>query len=72
MTKSKPVTFHPLLGIVFIIAGALIVVLAFFNYLQDGKISSTIVVGLLGISGGLLFYSQAKRLKAKDESEKNE
>jgi uncharacterized membrane protein HdeD (DUF308 family) len=72
MTKSKSVTFHPLLGIVFIIAGALIVVLAFFNYLQDGRISSTIVVGLLGISGGLLLYSQAKKLKAKDESEKNE
>lgn len=72
MTKSKSITFHPLLGIVFIIAGALIVVLAFFNYLQDGKISSTIVIGLLGISGGLLLYSQAKKSKAKDESEKNE
>ena len=72
MTKSKSVTFHPLLGIVFIIAGALIVILAFFNYLQDGKISSTIVIGLLGISAGLLLYSQAKKSKTNDESEKNE
>jgi uncharacterized membrane protein HdeD (DUF308 family) len=71
MTKSKSAAFPPLLGIIFIIAGALIVVLAFFNYLQDGKISSTIVIGLLGISGGLLLYSQAKKLKA-GESEKNE
>ena len=70
MTKSKSVTFHPLLGIVFIIAGALLVVLAFFNYLQDGRISSSIVIGLLTISVGTLFYSHAKKLKA-GESEKN-
>lgn len=70
MTKSKSATFPPLLAIVFVIAGALIVVLAFFNYLQDGKISSTIVIGLMGISGGLLLYSQAKKSRA--QGEKNE
>lgn len=72
MSKSKSATFPPLLAIIFIIAGALIVILAFFNYLQDGRISSTIVIGLMGISGGLLLYSQAKKAQAKDESEKNE
>ena len=72
MTNSKSATFPPLLAIIFVIAGALIVVLAFFNYLQDGRISSTIIFGFLGISSGLLLYSQAKKSKAKDESEKNE
>ena len=72
MTKSKSVTFPPLLGIIFIIAGALILVLAFFNYLQDGRISTTVVFGFLGISGGLLLYSQAKKQKAQSKSEKSE
>ncbi len=72
MTKLNSAAFTPLLGIIFIAAGALIVVLAFFNYLQDGRISSTVVIGLLGISAGMLFYSHAKKQKAQSEREKSE
>jgi uncharacterized membrane protein len=67
MNKSGTTTFSPILGIIFIIAGALILVLALFNYLQDGKISSTVVIGLLTISSGFLFYSQAKKAKTLDK-----
>jgi hypothetical protein len=67
MAKPEPARFTPQLGIIFMIVGALILLLAIWNYLQDGKISLTIVFGLLSISLGALWYSYAKKSKAQDK-----
>ncbi len=56
MTKSGSAQFHPLLGIIFMIVGAAIVILAFLDYLQDGKISLTFIFGFMSIfMGGVVF-----------------
>ena len=52
-----------MLGIVFIAAGILILVLCVMNYLQDGKISTSAVFGLMAISAGLFMYAQNKKSK---------
>jgi uncharacterized membrane protein HdeD (DUF308 family) len=67
MTKSGSAQFHPLLGIIFMIAGVLILILAFLNYLQDGKISLSVLMGFFGIFFGALWYSHAKKSKAQDK-----
>jgi uncharacterized membrane protein HdeD (DUF308 family) len=65
--KSGSGQFPPLMGIIFMVVGAAIAVLSFLNYLQDGKISLTIVFGLLFIALGALWYSHAKKSKSQGE-----
>jgi hypothetical protein len=67
MTKSGSNQSFSLLGIIFMIVGALTVILALLNYFQDGRISITIVFALLSISFGALLYSHAKKSKAQDK-----
>jgi hypothetical protein len=66
---AKPETDRPfsLLGVVFVIAGVVILILALLNYLQDGRISLAGVMGFIIISLGLLLYSRGKSLKDRDE-----
>jgi sulfite exporter TauE/SafE len=63
MTKPESSKPYSLIGIVFGVAGVVILVLALLNYLQDGRISLTIVMGPMIILLGLLLYSQGKRRK---------
>jgi uncharacterized membrane protein HdeD (DUF308 family) len=67
MTKSGSAKAYPLLGVVFMIAGALTLILAFLNYLQDERINLTIVLGFISILLGLFWYSHAKKREAPDE-----
>jgi hypothetical protein len=62
--NAKP---FALLGIVFVVASVLILILTFFNYLQDGKISISAVIAFLVIFLGLMFYSRGKSPKGQDE-----
>ena len=63
MTKHESARPHSLIGVVFGVAGVLILALALLNYLQDGRISLTLVLGPVIILLGLLLYSQGKRRK---------
>ncbi|HWN08002.1 MAG TPA: hypothetical protein VNO50_01775 [Pyrinomonadaceae bacterium] len=57
---TKPGTTRPfaLLGGVFFVAGALILILAILNYLQDGKIGLTAAMGIVIIGLGLFWSSR--------------
>lgn len=61
MSKLESFTNYSLLGIVFVAAGVLILVLCVLNYLQDGKISTSAVIGLMAISAGLFMYARNKK-----------
>ena len=50
-----------LIGVVFVVAGLLLLALTFFNYLQDGRISISAVIAFLVIFLGLMFYSRHQR-----------
>ena len=50
-----------LIGVVFVVAGVLLLALTFFNYLQDGRISVSAVIAFLVIFLGLMFYSRRQR-----------
>jgi len=67
MTKSRSAQSFSLLGVIFMIVGALTLIIAIMNYFQDGRISLTIVFGLMGISLGALLVSQGKKSRAQDE-----
>ena len=66
MAKSESAQSFSLLGVIFMIVGAVTLILSLLNYLQDGSIGLTIVFGLMGISLGALFYSHAKKSKKQD------
>lgn len=63
MTKPETAKSFSLLGIVLIVAGGLILILAILNYIQDRRISLTAPMGLASISFGLLLYSHGKKQK---------
>lgn len=57
---TKPGTTRPfalLAGISFV-AGASILILAILNYIQDGKVGLTAVMGFLVVGLGLFLYSK--------------
>lgn len=64
----KPESARPyaLLGVVFIVVSVLILILALMNYLQDGRLSLTVVIPFPMIFLGLLLYSRGKRMKGQD------
>jgi hypothetical protein len=63
MTKPETTKSLSLIGLIFVIAGALILVLAFLNYMQDGRINLHPVMGLVLIFLGIWLYSYGKRPK---------
>jgi hypothetical protein len=63
MTKPESATPYSLIGIVFGVAGVVLLVLALLNYLQDGRISLTTAMGPMITLLGLLLYSQGKKRK---------
>jgi drug/metabolite transporter (DMT)-like permease len=67
MTKSEIANLCTPVGIVFLIAGLVILVLAFLNYRQDGRVSSSFVMGLFIIFFGVFWYLYGKKLKAQDK-----
>jgi hypothetical protein len=56
-----------LLALIFILTGALILILTVLNYIQDGKISLTAIIGLLVISIGFYLLAYGKKAKSSDE-----
>ncbi len=55
-------------GIVLMVAGVIFMLLTFLDYLQDGKTDGEIVVmNLLFIVAGALWYIIARKSKARDE-----
>ncbi len=67
MTKSELADFAKPMGIVFAVAGVVIFVLAFFNYLQDGKVSISFLFGIFFVIFGLFWITYGKKLKALDK-----
>ncbi len=67
MTKSELANLCTPVGIVFLIAGFVILVLAFLNYRQDGGISSSFLGGISIIFLGVFFYIYGKKLRAQDK-----
>lgn len=57
-----------ILGIVFACVGVAILLLSLLDYLQDGKTEGLIIlIGIFGISFGLLFYARGKKSQAQDK-----
>jgi drug/metabolite transporter (DMT)-like permease len=67
MTKSELAKLCAPVGIVFFIAGLIILVLAFLNYCQDGRINLSFVMGLFIIFFGVFWYLYGKKLKVQDK-----
>lgn len=67
MTKSELANISIPMGIVFAIAGVVIFILAFFNYLQDGKVSITFLFGIFFVIFGGFWFTYGKKLKALDK-----
>lgn len=67
MTKSELAKLCTPIGIVFVIAGLLILILAYLNYRQDGKVSSSFFMGFFVILLGMLFNTYARKLKTQDK-----
>ncbi len=67
MTKSELAKLCTPVGIIFLIAGLVILVLAFLNYRQDGRVSSSFFMGFFIILLGVFFNTYGKKLKAQDK-----
>ncbi len=61
--SSSPVK---LMSLVIIVASALVIILGVLNYFQDGKISSTIPLGFVLLSLGILYFALANRRPPKE------
>jgi len=67
MTKSELAKLCTPIGIVFVIAGLVILVLGYLNYRQDGRAGSSFFMGLFIIFFGIFWYAYGKRLKTQDK-----
>ena len=67
MTKSELANLCTPVGIVFVIAGIVILVLGYLNYRQDGKVSSSFFMGFFIILLGIFFNTYARKLKTQDK-----
>lgn len=54
------------MSIVIIVASALVIILGLLNYLQDGRISSTIPLGFGLLSLGILYLALASKRSPKE------
>jgi hypothetical protein len=54
------------MSLVIIVASALVIILGVLNYFQDGKISSTIPLGFVLLSLGILYFALANRRPPKE------
>jgi len=67
MNKSESARFYSLMGVIFMIAGALILILSILNYLQDRRLSLTSAMGFVIISLGALWYVMGKKHKSEEK-----
>ena len=54
------------MSLVIIVASGLVIVLGILNYFQDGRISSTIPLGFVLLSLGVLYFTLANKRSPKE------
>ena len=58
------------MSLVLIVASALLVVLELFNYLQEGRVSSTLPLGFVLLFLGILYFTLASKRSPKEGATK--